>query len=98
MQRGRGTKKTPVPALVERGGRVRSKPVERVDGKTLKGAIRENVDRSATIPTDEWAACKGIGSEFAGGHHTVNHRQGEYARSDVYSNSVESYFACSRGA
>jgi hypothetical protein len=38
-KRGRGTKKTPVVALVERGGRVRSRPVKRIDGATLKSAI-----------------------------------------------------------
>jgi transposase-like protein len=36
---GRGTKKTPVVALVERDGRVRSKVIEHVDAKTLKTAI-----------------------------------------------------------
>lgn len=28
-------------------------PIERVDAKTLKGAIRENVDRNCMILTDE---------------------------------------------
>jgi transposase-like protein len=65
---GRGTKKTPVVALVERGGKVRARKVERVDGATLKAAIRSHVDRSATIMTDEWPAYRGIGTEFAGGH------------------------------
>jgi transposase-like protein len=92
-KRGRGTKKTPVVALVERGGRVRARKVDRVDGATLKGAIRENVDRKARIMTDEWAAYRGIGSEFAGGHETVNHGAGEYARGDASTNTVESFFA-----
>jgi hypothetical protein len=39
-RRGRGTKKTPVVALVERGGRVRVRKIDRVDAATLKGAIR----------------------------------------------------------
>lgn len=90
---GRGTHKVAVVALVERGGRAVSRPVERVDAKHLKGAIRESVDRSAAIHTDEWPAYRGIGSEFAGGHETVNHHRGEYARGNVTSNSVESYFS-----
>ena len=53
-KRGRGTKKTPVVALVERGGRVRARKIDRVDAATLKGAIRENVDRKAQIMTDEF--------------------------------------------
>jgi transposase-like protein len=79
--------------LVERGGRVRSRKLERVDAANLKQAIRDNVDRSATIMTDELKSYRGIGDEFAGGHHTVNHSAGEYARGDTSTNEAESYFA-----
>jgi transposase-like protein len=92
-KRGRGTKKTPVLALVERGGRARSFPVENVSGATLKQAIRENVDRKGTIMTDEWPAYRGIGVEFDGGHHFVTHSAREYARGDASTNLAESYFA-----
>jgi hypothetical protein len=92
-KRGRGTKKTPVVALVERGGRVRSKPIKRIDGATLKDAIREGVHSSARIVTDEFPSYGGIGSEFDGGHYTVNHGKGEYVRDDVHTNTVEGYFA-----
>ncbi len=62
--RGRGSeRKTPVLALVERNGRVRAKPVERVTAEELKGAIRQHVDRSSSIHTDELASYKGIGAE-----------------------------------
>jgi transposase-like protein len=92
-KRGRGTKKTPVVALVERGGRVRAHKVERVDGLTLKAAIRENVDKQSRIMTDEWSAYRGIGTEFEGGHEVVTHSAGEYARGDAHTNTAESYFA-----
>ena len=92
-KRGRGTKKTPVVALVERDGRVRARKIDRVDSATLKAAIRENVDRSSRIMTDEWAAYRGIGAEFEGGHETVNHGAGEYARDNANVNTAESYFA-----
>jgi transposase-like protein len=92
-KRGRGTKKTPVVALVERGGKVRARKVDRVDGATLKAAIRENVDRKARIMTDEWRAYRGIGAEFEGGHETVNHGAYEYARDDAHVNTAESFFA-----
>jgi len=77
---GRGTKKPPVVALVERGGKVRAHVVTDVSGKTLKRAIRENVRPSATIHTDELSSYHGIGRHFAGGHHTVRHSVREYAR------------------
>ena len=92
-KRGRGTNKQPVLALVERGGRVRARCIPDVTGKTLKGAIREHVDRGATIMTDENWAYRGIGNEFKGGHGTVTHSKGEYARGNVHSNTVEGFFA-----
>ncbi len=36
LKRGRGTRKTPVLALVERNGRVRSHRIESVSGRTLR--------------------------------------------------------------
>lgn len=90
---GRGTKKTPVIALVERGGDVRAMPIERVNARTLKKAIRENVDKASMILTDEWSAYQGIGKEFKRGHFTVNHGDGEYARGGAHTNTAESYFA-----
>lgn len=83
-KRGRGTKKTPVLAMVERKGNVVSRPIENVTAKTLKSAIREAVDRESTIMTDEWPCYQGIGKEFKGGHETVNHGLGEYVNGDAY--------------
>lgn len=45
------------------------------------------------ILTDEWAAYRGLGKEFKGGHSTVNHGEGEYWRGGAGTNTVESYFA-----
>jgi transposase-like protein len=92
-KRGRGTKKTPVMVLVERNGEAVSKPIERVDAKTLHTAIRENVDRQSTIMTDEFRPYCGIGGDFAGGHKRVNHGLGEYVNGDISTNTAESYFA-----
>lgn len=85
--------KPPVVALVERGGDVRAQVVADVTAATLKGAIREHVDRSATINTDEAKQYFGIGREFAGGHATVKHAIGEYARGEVTTNTVEGFFS-----
>lgn len=92
-KRGRGTDKVPVLALVERKGNVFSKPIENVNAKTLKGAIRTLVHKDSTIMTDEWKSYTGIGKEFNGGHKTVNHGEGEFSRGYVYTNTAESYFA-----
>lgn len=92
-KRGRGTNKTPVLALVERHGRVRTKPVADVTAKTLKQAIRDNVALEARIITDENQSYNGIGSEFVGGHETVCHSAKEYVRGDIHSNTVEGFFS-----
>jgi transposase-like protein len=92
-ERGWGTKKAPVVALVERGGRVRTRVVADVSGKTLKRVIRESVRPSAAIHTDELGSYRGIGDHFAGGHHTVRHSVREYARRGVHVNTAESFFS-----
>jgi transposase-like protein len=88
---GRATKKTPVIALIERGGNARAYKISGV-GKNVKEAIRQHVDRSSHIMTDELMAYRGIGKEYAG-HHVVKHSDGEYARGDAHVNTAESYFA-----
>lgn len=66
-RRGRGSeRKTPVVALVERGGKMQAHVVERVSAKNLKKAIRENVEKGATIMTDEFPSYRGIGREYGG--------------------------------
>lgn len=40
--------------MVERNGRSTSKRIMNVDGRTLKKALRQTVDKSSTIMTDEW--------------------------------------------
>jgi transposase-like protein len=90
---GRGTKKTPVFGMVERGGNIHRRVVANVSGKMLKGAIKECVDKSATIMTDEWPAYRGIGRDFNGGHRFVNHGLKQYADGSVSTNTAESSFA-----
>lgn len=94
---GRGTQKAAVMALIEQGGRARAHSIPNVSGKVLKGSIRELVDPSATIMTDELPSYRGIGKEFEGGHFTVNHGRRQYVRTvkgrKVTTNEVEAFFA-----
>jgi transposase-like protein len=86
-------RKTPVVALVERGGEVRAKVLQRVTAQTLGQAVREYMDPSARLMTDELAAYKGIGRRLASEHQTVKHSLGEYVRGEVHTNTVEGFFA-----
>jgi transposase-like protein len=89
-----GTKdhKTPVMVLVERGGRVKAMPMERVTSETLGHALREHVDPGATIMTDELPAYRKATAGFKK-HRTTNHAAREYARGNVHSNSAEGFFS-----
>ena len=84
--------KPPILALVERGGDLRGQVVASVTGENLKGIIREQVDPSATIMTDEHAAYRGLDREFAG-HEVVGHGQSEYVRGEAYTNTLEGAFS-----
>jgi len=94
---GRGTSKKPVMVLVERNGKARSMPIEKVNSVTLKSQVRKHVDRSAEIMTDDWKSYGGLKKEFSG-HDVICHGTGKYARKrndgvSVNTNTAESFFA-----
>jgi len=92
---GKNANKTPVVALVQRGGPVRSKVMPTVNGANLKQAVRENVERCSQLHTDLNAAYHGLRFEYE--HKTVNHSRDEFSRHEgeniVSTCSVESYFS-----
>jgi len=89
--------KAPVVSLVQRGGNVRSMTVANVTAKNLKEVLRENVEPTAHVMTDESKVYGFVGKEF-GRHSTVNHSADEYSRIEpdgtrVSTNTVEGYFS-----
>jgi transposase-like protein len=90
-QTGRGSDKTPVVALVERGGKVRSFCVANVTAETLGGAIRRNVAREAHLRTDSYPSYKKVGKEYAS-HETVDHSE-VYVMGDAHTNTAENFFS-----
>ena len=92
-KRGRGSeKKVPVFSLVERNGNVLSTRVERVTAKNLKGIIRDNVDKTSVIMTDDFKSYIGLKREFVG-HEVIKHSKKEYVRGDIHTNTAEGYFS-----
>jgi transposase-like protein len=90
-------KKTPVVALIERGGKMRTAVVSNVTQKNLGKALAECVSKDAIVHTDELPAYDKPLAEWAG-HHAVNHSHYEYTRTEpdgmkVHVNSCESFFA-----
>jgi transposase-like protein len=79
-------------SLVERGGKVRSVHVPRVNAKTLRPIMVAHIDRASFLMTDDAGQYRIIGPEFAG-FDTVNHGIEEYVRGDAHTNTVEGYFS-----
>src|SRR4051794_34397217 len=76
-----------VVAMVERGGDVRYRMMDRVTSEQLGSLIIENADLTCRLMTDESAAYTKIGRAFRGGHHTTKHGAREYVRpgTDIHS-------------
>jgi len=84
--------KQAVVALVERGGKLRSFHVERVNAANVRKILVTQVDRASTLNTDEAIYYKAVGKEFAE-HQSVNHSAEEYARGTAHVNTLEGHFS-----
>ena len=83
--------KTPVIALVERGGDVVTK-VANVTATNLRETLTNNIDKDSTLYTDELPAYKNIGKKFKA-HETVCHSKLEFTRGDAHVNTAECFFS-----
>jgi len=92
--KGRGFlgNKIPVVSLVQRDGKARSTVMACVTGSNLKRTLEENVERSATIMSDQLPAYRPAAAGFKK-HKHVNHHEKEYVRGDAHTNTVEGYFS-----
>lgn len=84
--------KEAVMALVERGGKVRSRHIPNVTATTLKPILIESIAKDTHFRTDQSPVYTEIGTSFAS-HATVNHSIKEYVRGDAHTNTVEGYFS-----
>jgi transposase-like protein len=85
--------KAAVMSLVERGGNARSQVIAQpINSQSIKAILEANVQKSATIMTDESRPYPKAARGFAA-HKTVNHKFKEYARGDVTTNTVEGFFS-----
>ena len=92
---GRGTHKVPVMGVVQRGGDVRFRLLDRLTSDRLSEVLAENADLTCRLITDEYVGYQGVGKAFQGGHEAVKHAIGEYVRkgTDVHSNTIEGVFS-----
>lgn len=93
LRAGRGAVgKSAVLGMRERGGRTKAKPVSGVDVASMHSEIMAHVACGSTVHTDEHAGYQGLDGLFYR-HETVNHGAGEYGRSGISTNSIESVWA-----
>lgn len=90
-------RKTPVVALVERGGKMKARVVSTVSQKNLGHVLHECVSKSATMHTDEHPAYFKPLADYKA-HHTVVHSKFEYSRrlddgTKAGINTCESFFS-----
>lgn len=92
-KRGRGTDKTPVVGVMQRGGRVVAKPAKPSDlsAKGLSKFLSRFVDKEGTLViTDEFGGYNRVKETML--HATVNHAV-EYANGIVHTNSIENFWS-----
>ena len=70
---------------------VRAEVVQRVNGETLQGFVREHTEPGAMVFTDEAAAYKGLARDYR--HTSVNHTVSEYVRGQAHTNGMESFWS-----
>jgi transposase-like protein len=105
-EKGKGyrkdSNKTPVVAMVERGGKVRTKVVPNVTQKNLYRFIEETISRGTVVNTDQSGVYHSILYpiiKWPGGRHDiVNHSKFEYSRRNADGtvsgvNHAESFFS-----
>lgn len=88
---GKSAHKMQVVSIIERGGKVRSFHVERVDKQTVARIVVENISKETVLYTDESRLYKGVDAHVAD-HDTVRHGAKEYVRGQVHTNTVEGFF------
>lgn len=91
-KRGRGSEnKTAVIGLVERGGKVVTQVIPNVKKTTLQPIVEENIEKGATVYTDELKSYNGL--EEAGYNHAkVLHSHDIYVIGDVHTNTMEGFW------
>lgn len=89
---GRSTKtKTVVLGMIERGGNVKAKVIEKIDIRTVEQETLNNIAIGSNIMSDEWRAYRVLQTFF--NHDSVNHNAGEYVKGNVSTNTIESFWA-----
>lgn len=74
--------------LMERGGELRARKMERLTAETMQAEVRANVRKGANLMTDEAKGYRGLKGDYH--HHTVEHGAGQYMKHYfIHTNGME---------
>lgn len=90
---GKGTKRPQVAVAADRRGKVAAAVIRKADTATLGRFLDRYVEKDAAIMSDDDKAISRAAEGFSGGHRTVVHREDEFARGEVHSNTAEGFAA-----
>lgn len=102
---GRGTlatEKPPIFGMIQRGGAVVIRRVEKVQQATIRPLIQTFIAPGTRVHTDEYAIYNPL-KDWGFDHHTVCHGRGEYARDEdgdgfheIHVNTMEGFWSLLR--
>jgi len=78
-------------AMVERGGRVRARPISDRGTRAIHTAVKEHVLPESLLFTDEWNAYVTLAGRYQG-HKRIKHRARIYVDGDCHTQTVEGFF------
>lgn len=91
-KRGRGTKKTPVVGIVERGDKIVLKVIEKLTSKNLVAMLKDYVKLdSSIVVTDEFKSYKSFDEIVQ--HYTVDHSKKQWVKGMMHTNTIEGFWS-----
>ena len=84
--------KTMVLGIVERDGPVRAGVIPTDSLTYLEGSVSHNVRRGTRVSTDDHRSYRHLG-RVGFDHSVIKHSEGEYARGEVHTNTIEGYWS-----
>ncbi|MBX2948251.1 MAG: IS1595 family transposase [Crocinitomicaceae bacterium] len=84
--------KSAVYGFVERGGRVRTLHIKKLNGKGMQLLLTKFVTKDSSIYSDEYKNYNGLDNRFKE-HNVVNHGRGQYVDGENHTNTIESFWS-----
>jgi len=91
-KRGRGTKKTPVVGIVERGDKIVLKVIEKLTSRNLVAMLKDCVKtENAIVVTDEFRSYKKFDDIVQ--HYTIKHSAKQWVKGMMHTNTIEGFWS-----